>query len=329
MAGRPYHRAEPSGTIDVTDAYNGMAPMARKGVPRSERKRINLALQGGGAHGAFTWGVLDELMQDGRVFISGMSGTSAGAMNAAVFIDGFLQDGRQGAVASMERFWKKVSDSAMFSPLKPPPWHGSWNMDDMPAYAFFDLVTRLYSPYQLNPLDLNPLRDILAEVIDFERMRRHTEIRLFVNATNVRTCMPKVFRTPEISVDVLLASACLPLVFQAVEVEGEHYWDGGYMANPSIYPLIHECTSNDVVIVQINPMNRPDVPTGARDILNRMNEINFNATLVREMQGVATVSRLIESGGLSVDFYEKVNFHMIDAQDAIADLGASSKMNAD
>ena len=170
--------------------------MARKGVPRSERKRINLALQGGGAHGAFTWGVLDELMQDGRVFISGMSGTSAGAMNAAVFIDGFLQDGRQGAVASMERFWKKVSDSAMFSPWKPPPWHGSWNMDDMPAYAFFDLVTRLYSPYQLNPLDLNPLRDILAEVIDFERMRRHTEIRLFVNATNVRTCMPKVFRTP-------------------------------------------------------------------------------------------------------------------------------------
>jgi NTE family protein len=304
--------------------------MARGNGKRQPMKRVSLALQGGGAHGAFTWGVLHELMQDGRIFIEGFSGTSAGAMNAVVFADGFLKGSREGAIAGLEDFWHRVSQKALMSPLRPPPWRaGGWNMDDYPAYFIFDTITRLYSPYQLNPLDLNPLRDILAEIIDFARLRKRKDLRVFVNASNVRTCMPKVFKTADLSVEVLLASACLPLLFKAVEVDGEHYWDGGYLANPAIYPLIHECDSNDIVIVQINPMNRPDVPTQARDILSRMNEMSFNASLVREMSGIATISHLIADGRLQGSGYELVRFHMIAAEEAIADLGASSKFNAD
>ncbi len=326
-SGEPMAQGNGKAPGNGTAQGNGKKPGNGK---RQQMKRVSLALQGGGAHGAFTWGVLHELMADGRVFIEGFSGTSAGAMNAVVFADGFIRDKREGAIAALEDFWRRVSETALYSPMRPPPWRANgWNMDQSAAYMAFDMVTRLFSPYQLNPLDLNPLRDILAATIDFEALRQRDDIRVFVNATNVRTCMPKVFRTPDLSVEVLLASACLPLLFKAVEVEGEHYWDGGYLANPAIYPLIHECDSNDIVIVQINPMNRPDVPTQARDILSRMNEISFNASLVREMSGIATISHLMANGQLQGGAYEMVRFHMIAAEEAVVDLGASSKFNAD
>ena len=301
---------------------------------KNERKRLNLALQGGGAHGAFTWGVLDRLMRDGRIFIDGISGTSAGAMNAVVFTDGFIKGGRQGAIDSLDTFWKAVSARAFMSSaagFMPGFLQGDekWNVDGSPGFMFADMVTRMFSPYQTNPLNLNPLRDILAEQVDFDALRKRKDIKLFVSATNVRTCKLRVFRTAEMSVDALLASACLPIVFQAVEIDGEPYWDGGYLANPAIAPLIHECVSKDVMIVQINPMKRPAVPTSAREILNRINEISFNATLIREMNGIATISKLIDEGKLKGTPFHQVNFHMIAAEEEMSHLGASSKFNAD
>lgn len=307
----------------------------KQGVPKNNRKRLNLALQGGGAHGAFTWGVLDRLMRDGRIFIDGISGTSAGAMNAVVFTDGFIKNGRMGAIESLRTFWKAISDRALMSsghaaiPWFMQPGSGQWNVDNSPAFLMADFVTRMFSPYQINPLDINPLRDILNEMIDFETLRRRKDIKLFVSATNVRTCKAKIFNTDEMYVESLLASACLPLLFQAVEFRGEQYWDGGYLANPAILPLIHSCVSKDVLIVQINPMNRPEVPKTAREILNRINEVSFNATLAREMTGIATISHLIEEGKLHGTPFHRVNFHMIAAEEEMSQLGAASKFNAD
>jgi NTE family protein len=303
-------------------------------TPTSNRRRINLALQGGGAHGAFTWGVLDRLMRDGRIFIDGISGTSAGAMNGVVFTDGFIKGGRQGAIDSLYAFWKEISARALMSSghaLMPwfNPGSNQWNVDDCPPFMMADLVTRMFSPYQTNPLDLNPLRDILSEQVDFDALRGRQDIKLFVSATNVRTCKLKVFKTEDMYVETLLASACLPLVFQAVEFQGEHYWDGGYLSNPAIAPLIHDCVSKDVLIVQINPMNRPDVPTTAREILNRINEVSFNATVAREMSGIYTISKLIEEGKLRDTPFHRVNFHMIIAEEEMSHLGAASKSNAD
>ena len=302
-------------------------PLHHKG-----RKRLSLALQGGGAHGAFTWGVLERLMSDGRIFIDGISGTSAGAMNAVVFTDGFLRGHQQGAIDALHAFWRRVSEGAMVPMTLAKalaPMHRHWNMDETPGYQLLDAITRMFSPYQLNPLDIHPLRDILVDLVDFESLRERSDINLFVAATNVRTCKLKVFRTPEITVDSLLASACLPMLFRAVEIKGESYWDGGYLANPAISPLVHECECKDVVIVQVNPMNRAEVPSTAREILNRLNEISFNSSLMREMSGINTLSRLIDRGEVTNKAFSSVKFHMIEAEDAMSDLGSSSKFNAD
>lgn len=302
---------------------------------KRDRKRINLALQGGGVHGAFTWGVLDRLMSDRRIFIDGISGTSAGAINGVVFTDGFIKGGRQGAIDSLRTFWSEVSARALISsghsamPWFMPEGDKSWNADDSPQFMMADFMTRMFSPYQFNPLDLNPLRDILLEQVDFAGLRRRSDIKLFVAATNVRTCKLKVFRTEDMYVEALLASACLPLVFRAVEFQGEQYWDGGYLANPAIAPLIHDCVSKDVLIVQINPMNRPGAPTTAREIINRINEVSFNSTLAREMSGIATISNLIAAGKLRDTPFHRVNFHMIVAEEEMCRLGAASKSNAD
>jgi NTE family protein len=296
------------------------------------RKRVNVALPGGGAHGAFTWGVLESLMGDGRIFIDGLSGTSAGAMNAVVFTDGFVRGRQKRAIDALRTFWSRVSEGAlvpMAIAKAMTPMRSLWNMDDAPGFQVLDAITRMFSPYQLNPLDIHPLRDILNDLVDFEGLRRQAGIKLFVAATNVRTCKLKVFRTDEITVDSLLASACLPVLFRAVEINGESYWDGGYLANPAISPLIHECVSKDVIIVQINPMNRPEVPNTAREILNRLNEISFNSSLVREMNGIATVSRLLEQGKAEGSGFAAVKFHMIHAEDALSGLDSSSKFNAD
>ena len=307
-------------------------------MPRPRRahkpgvKHISLALQGGGSHGAFTWGVMHRLMSEPRLYIDGISGTSAGAMNAVVFADGFLKGKRQGAIDALEEFWHRVSRLCplpRFFPRGIPGLSDGWAVDNDPSFMMMDFMTRLMSPRQFNPMKLNPLGDILRELVDFEQLRAHPDVKLFVTASNVRTCRSRIFRTPELSAEAVLASACLPLLFEAVEVDGEFYWDGGYLGNPAIYPLIHECDSSDVVLVHINPMNRPDVPETSRDILNRINEMTFNASLVQEMHGFATISKLVESGALNDDRYVAVRFHQIGAEADLAEMGALSKMNTE
>jgi NTE family protein len=247
---------------------------------------IDLALQGGGAHGAFTWGVLDRLLEEPGLRIEGISGTSAGAMNAAVLAAGHATGGSQGARSALENFWHRVSRAALLSPIRRSPLDvlmGRWTMDTSPVFLAFDLVARLFSPYDLNPGGANPLREILAECVDFTRVAQ-SPIRLFVTATNVRTGRGRVFRNAALTPDVLLASACLPTLFQAVEIDGEAYWDGGYAGNPTMTPLVRECASSDTVLVQVNPVERPGTPRSARDIINRVNEVSFNATLLKELR---------------------------------------------
>ena len=264
-------------------------------------KMIELALQGGGAHGAFTWGVLDRLLEDDRIVIEGISGTSAGAMNAVVVADGLDTGGKEGARQALTKFWSGVSKAGEFSPFK-RTWLdrllGRWTLDFSPGYIFFDNLSRVLSPYQLNPLNLNPLRDLISGLVDFEHVRHCEGIKLFVAATNVRTGMGKIFHRQEMTVDMVLASACLPFVFQAVEIDGEAYWDGGYMGNPALFPLVNDCQSRDIVIVQINPIVREEIPRTAPDILNRINEITFNASLIKEVKAIAILKDLIKVANL-------------------------------
>ncbi|HEX6142672.1 MAG TPA: patatin-like phospholipase family protein [Geminicoccaceae bacterium] len=304
--------------------------MSRGGA--SPPRRINLALQGGGAHGAFTWGVLDRLLEEPAIEIEGICGTSAGAMNAVALAQGFMDDGAEGARAALDRFWDTVARVGAMSPIQRSVIDrllGSWRLETSPAYLMFDLFTRMLSPHQFNPLNLNPLRDLLDEAIDFERVRACRELKLFVCATNVRSGKIKVFTNPELSADAIMASACLPHLFQAVEIGGEPYWDGGYMGNPAIFPLIYHCQSSDVVIVQINPLHRETVPVAAHDIMNRVNEISFNSTLMREMRAVHFVTRLIDEGRLERGHYKRMLIHMIEADEALKPLGASSKANVE
>ena len=223
---------------------------------------VDFALQGGGAHGAFTWGVLDRLLEEPWLRIDGISGTSAGAMNAAVLVHGYADNGVDGARAALENFWRRVARAALLSPLRRTPLDvllGRWTLDHSPVFVAMDLMARLFSPYDLSPGGANPLRDILAEIVDFNRLAQ-ASIKLFVTATNVRTGRGRVFRNDEITPDVLLASACLPTLFQAIEIDGESYWDGGYSGNPTITPLVRECRSQDTILVQINPVERPGSP---------------------------------------------------------------------
>jgi NTE family protein len=305
----------------------------RAGPAKAPPKTMNLALQGGGAHGAFTWGVLDRLLEDERVVIDGISATSAGAMNGAALVYGMAEGGRDGARALLRRFWERISALAGLSVFQPTPWDralGRHDLDHSPVYQAFDLMTRVLSPYQLNPTDLNPLRDLLAELIDFERLHRQVPIKLYVSATNARTGKIRVFQPQEICADVLLASSCLPWLFRAVEIDGESYWDGGYMGNPAMFPLLYGCRASDIVLVEINPIRVDEVPTTARAIMDRINDISFNATMMREMRTIAFVTRLLEQHRLiGKTRYRRINFHMVEAQREMARFGVSSKFNAD
>jgi NTE family protein len=296
----------------------------------SDAVLVDLALQGGGAHGAFTWGVLDRFLEEDRLRIEGISGTSAGAMNAAVLADGHATGGRQGAQAALQAFWRHVSDGARLSPFQRSPIDvvlGRWTMDTSPVFLAFDLAARLFSPYDLNPMGGNPLRDILAACVDFKRVAK-SPIQLFVTATNVRTGRGRVFRNAELTPDVLLASACLPTLFQAVEIDGDPYWDGGYAGNPTITPLVRECSSSDTILVQVNPVERAGTPRSARDILNRLNEVSFNATLLKELRMIAVLRQVANPGNCEGARWADMRIHRI-ASDAMADLGYSSKLNAE
>lgn len=295
-------------------------------------KPINLALQGGGAHGAFTWGVLDRLLDDERVSFDGTVATSAGAMNAAVMAYGLAEGGREGAKTALAGFWRRISQAAGTGPLQPSLFDRMANNRSLqfsPVFMWFDIVSRLMSPYQFNPLNINPLRRALEQSVDFEVIHRKADLKLFVCATNVRSGKIKVFDHTELSLDAVMASACLPNLFQAVEIDGEAYWDGGYMGNPAIYPLIYNCDSRDVLVVHVNPMYRHEVPTSASEIINRINEISFNSSLMREMRAIAFVTRLIDENAASSSRLKRMLIHSISADDVMADLSASSKLNAD
>ena len=297
-----------------------------------QTKKINLALQGGGSHGAYTWGVLDRLLEEKNLIIEGISGTSAGAMNAAMMVNGYMQGGNAGAKAMLESFWRRISDSAAYSPLHKNPWERmltGWNMDLSPSYHFFDLLSRVFSPYELNPLDYNPMRQIIEDMLDPEALQACSMIKLYIAATHVGSGQARIFHCNEITVDVLMASTCIPFLFKAVEIDGEEYWDGGYMGNPAIWPLIYNCSSEDVVLVQINPLHKDSMPRTASEIINRVNEITFNSSLTAEMRAIEFVSKLIHDGKLSHEEYKDVRMHLIYSPEEMKALNASSKMNAD
>lgn len=296
------------------------------------KKLVNLALQGGGSHGAFTWGVLDYFMEDGRVSIEGISGTSAGAMNAAVLAQGYMDDGASGAREALEAFWSKVSQLALNSPIKRTPLDiltGNWSLDASPAYLMYDLLSRVVSPYEANPLNINPLRDLVESHIDFDKVRACEALKLFIAATNVHSGKVKVFERNELTADMVLASACLPTLYQAIEIDDVPYWDGGFVGNPPLYPLFNKARSRDVLIVQINPLTRNETPKTAREILNRTNEISFNSSLLRELRAIEFVHRLLEENKLDVEYYTDVLVHRIAGSEQLSRLSASSKINAE
>jgi NTE family protein len=292
---------------------------------------IDLALQGGGSHGAFTWGVLDRLLEEERLKIVAISGTSAGAMNAAVLAEGFTEGGAAGARSALRAYWQAVSRAAALSPLRRSPLDrmmGRWSLDTSPVYVAMDLMSRrLLSPYDLNPLAYNPLRDILSQCIDFERLAR-SPIKLFVTATSVHTGHGRIFRNADITADVLLASACLPTMFRAIEIDGEPYWDGGYAGNPTITPLIRESDAHDTILVQINPRERPETPRSAADILNRLNEISFNSPLMKELRMIALLRQVADPGSGEGARWANMRVHRV-VTDMLARFGTSSKLNAE
>jgi NTE family protein len=317
----------------IVSGTTAKARRSREESAQIRQKTINLALQGGGAHGAFAWGVLDRLLEEERIGFDGISATSAGAMNATVLAYGYAMGGRNGAQRALENFWRRISHAAALGPLQ-PSWFDrmtrNHSLSFSPAFIVLDLMSRLFSPYEFNPFNYNPLREVLEQSVDFKALRTaECPLKLFLSATNVRTGKVKVFEKKEIGADQVLASACLPFLFQAVEIDGEHYWDGGYMGNPAIFPLIYNCKSSDILIIHINPLERKELPQSATEILNRVNEISFNSSLMREMRAIAFVTRLIDEGKLSSNEVRRVYIHSISADDVMSRLGVNSKLNAD
>ena len=300
-------------------------------APARRGKPVNLALQGGGSHGALTWGVLDKLLEDGRLSLRGISGTCAGAMNAVVLADGFARGGPDGARELLERFWKAVSDAARFSPIQRSPldrMFGRYSLDYSPGYLFAENLSRVFSPYELNPMGLNPLRDLLDDIVDFDNVNKSRSVKVHVTATNVRTGRPRIFSAGEVTVDAVMASACLPQMYPAVEIDGEAYWDGGFSGNPALYPLVSSRTP-DILVIQINPLVRHDLPKSAREIMNRVNEVSFNSSLIKELRTLAIVQRLAAKQGLDLGAYTRTYLHLIHADTEVQDLSASSKLNAE
>ncbi|WP_424138413.1 patatin-like phospholipase family protein [Roseomonas chloroacetimidivorans] len=297
--------------------------------------RINLALQGGGTHGAFTWGVLLRLLEEESIEVAAISGTSAGAINGAAFAQGMAEGGRAGAAALLDRLWTAIGTRAAFSPLRNSPFEELlWGPDLSRSFAWqaFDTITRLFSPYQLNPfpIEMNPLRRVLEEVLDLGVLCAHPEApRLFVTATNVRTGKPRVFARHEVTREALLASACLPNLFRAVEIDGEAFWDGGYMGNPALWPLYDSGGPPDIVLVGINPLSRPDIPQTVQDINTRINEIGFNASLMYEMRAIEFVQRLVDQGVLKPPRYQRLFIHLIQDEEHMRQLDISTKYNGE
>jgi NTE family protein len=300
------------------------------------RKKINLALQGGGAHGAFTWGVLDEILDDGRLAIEGISGSSAGAVNAVMLADGLARGGPEEAKKRLADFWRATSLGGDLPPLQRAVVERLFSflpLEGSPVQAWFNALARYLSPYDLNPLNINPLKELIERFVDFDAVRNCSHVALFVSATNVHTGRLRIFPREKITADVVMASACLPFLFRAVEVDGEPYWDGGYLANPPIFPFFSATESEDVLIVQINPLERQAVPTSSKDIMNRVNEITFNSSLMAEFRAIAFVDQLIDQGrlarGLGAGQYRRINAHRIALDGDGKHLTSETKLSTD
>jgi NTE family protein len=299
----------------------------------SSTKRVNLALQGGGSHGAFTWGVLDALIEDGRLEFEAVSGTSAGAMNAAILLQGWSQGGGPGARAALSAFWGELGTMAVASPIQRTPLdrlQGNWNLDDSPGALWADLIQRTLTPWQRNPLKFDPLRELLRRHFDEKAVRACQEIKAFIAATNVQTGKVRIFTREELSIDALLASACLPNVHDAMVIDGVPYWDGGFRGNPPIWPFIYNSESGDVVLVEVDPPFREEVPKSNAEIADRLNEITFGGALMSEMRAIAFVQDLIEKGAITGEFggrLKRMLIHSIADPASLAPLGAVSKFN--
>jgi NTE family protein len=311
--------------VPAKDADLGRAPWQAAG-----QKVVNLALQGGGSHGAFTWGVLDRLLEEERLSVEGITASSAGAVNAVVMADGLAAGGRDGARRALHAFWHALSRDAantMFQPSLIDRMSSTRGFEHSPGYVFMEALVYFASPYQLNPFNYNPLKKLIEDHVDFERVRRQDAIKLFLSATDVRTAKVKVFPGKELRAEHVLASTCLPLLMQAVEVDGEYYWDGGYSGNPAIFPLVTECETPDIVLVHLTPADRPEIPTSSPAIMNRMQEISFNTALIREMRSVAVRNRRVDEGVMPGG--KRSFVHVIEAEDIIREFTASSRLNAD
>lgn len=303
-------------------------------VPEGRRK-ICLALQGGGAHGAFQWGVLDRLLEEDSLDIRAVTAASAGAMNAAALVSGLAADGAAGARKCLDKLWRETNqsggknpfgDSSIWSSALTPNW-----LKESPIWRASETLALSMSPYEFNPFNHNPLDRVLKAAIDFEAVRA-SDVQMFVAATAVRHAKSRVFTTPEITDQVLLASSCLPHLFQAVEIEGEPYWDGGYLANPPLWPLVYADTPDDVLLITLNAFERADTPKGAGEIMDRLNEVVFNAPLVAELRAIAFVQELIDQGRLTPDArhkYRRMRIHGIEADGWLGDLSLGSKFNTE
>jgi len=296
----------------------------------TSQKTLSLALQGGGAHGAFTWGVIDGLLDDGRVKFEAISGTSAGAMNAVAMADGMVRGGVKGAQQRLSEFWHAVSrEGGVMTRARSllEPFLSFWELPGFDPADFAANLRSFTSPYSFNPLNINPLKEVVADLIDFEKVRACRDLRLFIAATNVRTGKIKVFSGAEITEDALLASACLPYLFQAVEIGGEAYWDGGFMGNPPLFPLFDMPQTQDILLVQVNPIERKEVPRTAHAIVERMSEITFNASLLREFRAIDFVNRLMAESRLDPTRYRTNRLHRIDAGHALRRYTAATKLD--
>ncbi len=321
------------GISTPSEQLEGSATPQKKGRKRAKSgKPVSLALQGGGAHGAFTWGVLDRLLEDAGLRIEALSGASAGALNAVIAANGLINGGPETAREDLTQFWRRVSAQAIFTPYRATfvdRIFNGWNLDGTGQHFGLDMATRLMSPYQFNPFDHNPLRTLLEQSVDFERLQRNRRIKLFIAATEVRTGQARIFRTAEITADSVLASAALPAIHHAVEIDGLHYWDGGYSANPPLIPLIEHGSTDDIMLIQIDPAEEQDLPVTATEIRNRMARLTFSAPLNRELETIQWMARLARRTVASplAKRFLTARLHRIDAGDALASLGQVSKLN--
>jgi len=302
----------------------------------STAKKINLALQGGGAHGAFTWGVLDQVLADGRLEITGISGASAGAVNAVMLADGLTRGGAEEARKRLAEFWRAASTGGSLPPVQRALTDRLLSMLPFaatPVQSWFEAMARHFSPYDLNPLNINPLSKLIERFVDFEALHANTDLALYISATNVHTGRLRIFSGDKINAEVVMASAALPFIFRAVEIDGVPYWDGGYMGNPAIFPFLHATEAEDVLVVQINPVTRPTTPRSSAEIINRLNEITFNSALISELRTMDFVNKLIDDGrlprGTGKNQYRRLNIHRIDLGALGVRLAASSKLKTD